>query len=79
MAELIWWYFNYFKDWLKGFITYTNRDFLKYAGYSVSEILHKNHNNASKKTRVLSLIYKEKGKNELHKCGFIYTKKYTQN
>lgn len=29
---------------LKGFITYANRDFLHYAGYSVKEILYKNHN-----------------------------------
>lgn len=29
---------------LKGFITYANKDFLKYAGYKPSEILYKNHN-----------------------------------
>lgn len=29
---------------LKGYITYANRDFLKYAGYKTAEILHKNHN-----------------------------------
>lgn len=29
---------------LKGFITYANDDFVKYSGYSMKELLHKNHN-----------------------------------